>query len=99
MRIRTQSGAGQTTVRILMSHEMESGQRKDAEGKIIPAWHIQDVSARLDGREIFTAQWGPSVSKNPYLQFIIKGTHTGSKLSVTWRDSRGDSRTDEVTVA
>ncbi len=55
MRIRAQSAAGQTTVRILMSHEMESGQRKDADGKIIPAWHIQDVTASLGGKEVFSA--------------------------------------------
>jgi len=98
MRIRAQSGAGQTTVRILMSHEMESGQRKDADGKVIPAWHIQDVTASLGGKEIFSAEWGPSVSKNPYLQFIIKGSHTGEKITVTWKDSKGDSRSDEAVI-
>ena len=44
MRIRAQAAGDKATIRVLMSHEMESGQRKDGTGKIIPAWHIQDLS-------------------------------------------------------
>ena len=40
MRIRAQVQGGGAIVRVLMSHEMETGQRKDADGKIIPAGHI-----------------------------------------------------------
>jgi sulfur-oxidizing protein SoxZ len=39
MRIRAQAAGDKATVRVLMSHEMETGQRKDAAGKVIPAWH------------------------------------------------------------
>jgi sulfur-oxidizing protein SoxZ len=87
------------TVRVLMSHEMETGQRKDSEGKVIPAWYIQDVTARLNGREVLTAQWGPSVSKNPFLQFSLKGAKVGDKIAVTWKDNKGDTRSDEAVVA
>ena len=45
MRIRAQAHGDNAIVRVLMSHEMETGQRKDAAGKIIPAWYIQDVTA------------------------------------------------------
>ena len=45
MRIRAQAAGDKATVRVLMSHEMETGQRKDAAGKIVPAWHIQEVTA------------------------------------------------------
>jgi len=99
MRIRLQSQAGLTTVKVLMSHEMESGQRRDEDGKIVPIWNIQDVSASLNGRVVMTAEWGGGVSKNPFLQFVIKGTKSGDKVSISWRDSRGDSRTDEALVA
>ena len=99
MRIRAQSADNKTTVRVLMAHEMETGQRKDASGAVIPAWHIQDVSASLNGKEIFSAEWGPSISKNPYLQFIIKGGKAGDKVAVTWKDNKGESRTDEVVVS
>ena len=99
MRIRAQAAGGNATVRVLMSHEMESGQRKDAAGKIIPAWYIQEVSAQLNGKTVMTAQWGPAVAKNPFLQFTIKGAKAGDKVSVSWADNKGDKRTDEATVA
>ncbi|MEY3638605.1 MAG: hypothetical protein RIR68_1738 [Pseudomonadota bacterium] len=73
MRIRAQASGDKATIRVLMSHEMESGQRKDGNGKTIPAWHIQDVTATLNGKTVMTAEWGPAVSKNPFLQFTIKG--------------------------
>lgn len=86
-------------VRVLMSHEMETGQRKDAAGKIIPAWHITEVTAALNGKTVMIAQWGPAISKNPFLQFTAKGAKTGDKVTITWTDNRGDKRTDEAVVA
>jgi sulfur-oxidizing protein SoxZ len=99
MRIRALVAGDKATVRVLMNHEMESGQRKDAAGKTVPAWFIQEVSASHNGKPVLTAQWGPSVAKNPFLQFNLKGAKAGDKVSVTWLDNRGDKRTDEATVA
>ena len=99
MRIRAQASGDKATVRVLMSHEMETGQRKDASGNLIPAWFIQEVAATLNGKTVMTAQWGPSVSKNPFLQFSIKGAKAGDKVQVSWVDNRGDKRSDEATIA
>ncbi|HSI50333.1 MAG TPA: thiosulfate oxidation carrier complex protein SoxZ [Ideonella sp.] len=99
MRIRAQAAGDKAVVKVLMSHEMETGQRKDAAGKPIPAWFIQEVSASLNGKPVLTAQWGPSVAKNPFLQFNIKGAKAGDKVSVSWTDNHGDKRSDEATVA
>lgn len=99
MRIRAQVKDGVATVRVLMSHEMESGQRKDSAGKLIPAWHITDVTATLNGAPVLTAEWGSGVSKNPFLQFAVKGAKAGDKIAVTWKDNKGDSRTDEATAS
>ncbi len=99
MRIRAQAAADKTTVRILMAHEMESGQRKDTAGKLIPAWHISEVSASLNGKVVLTAEWGPSVSKNPFLQFVVKGGKAGDKVAVSWTDNKGEKRSDEATVS
>ena len=98
MRIRAQAAGDKVTVRILMAHEMETGQRKDAAGAIIPAWHIQQVSARHNDKLVLAAQWGPAVSKNPFLQFVLKSAKAGDKIAVTWLDNRGETRTDEATV-
>jgi len=99
MRIRAQASGDKATVRVLMAHEMETGQRKDSAGKTIPAWFIQEVSASLNGKPVLTAQWGPAVSKNPFLQFVVKGAKAGDKISVSWKDSRGETRTDEAVVS
>ncbi len=99
MRIRAQAAGDKATIRVLMSHEMESGQRKDGTGKLIPAWPIQDVTATLNGKVVMTAEWGPAVSKNPFLQFTIKGAKAGDKVGVTWKDNKGDTRSDEATVS
>ena len=99
MRIRAQVAGDKATVRVLMAHEMETGQRKDAAGKTIPAWHIQEVSAQLNGKTVMTAQWGPAVAKNPFMQFNVKGAKAGDKITISWVDNKGDKRTDEATVA
>ncbi len=98
MRIRAQSSGDKATVRVLMSHEMETGQRKDAAGKTIPAWFIQEVVAQHNGKTVLTAQWGPSVAKNPFLQFNVRSAKAGDKITVSWVDNKGDKRTDEATV-
>ncbi len=99
MRIRAQAQGDKTTVRVLMGHEMETGQRKDTSGKTIPAWFIQEVSATHNGKPVLSAQWGPSVAKNPFLQFVVKGAKAGDKIAISWLDNRGDKRTDEATVS
>jgi len=98
MRIRAQAAGDKTTVRVLMSHEMETGQRKDAAGKTVPAWHIQEVTAMHNGKQVLSAEWGTAVSKNPFMQFVLKDAKVGDKIAVTWKDNKGDTRTDEATV-
>lgn len=99
MRIRAQVAGGNATVRVLMAHEMETGQRKDAAGKLIPAWHITEVMATHNGKTVLTAEWGTGVAKNPFMQFVIKGAKAGDKVAVSWKDNRNETRTDEATVS
>ena len=99
MRIRAQVSGDKATVRVLMSHEMETGQRKDAAGKTVPAWFIQEVTAMHNGKQVLSAQWGPSVAKNPFMQFVVKAAKVGDKITVTWTDNRGDKRSDDAVVS
>jgi sulfur-oxidizing protein SoxZ len=85
--------------RVLMTHEMESGQRKDGAGKVIPAHFIREVTVRHNGRTVLSAQWGPAVSKNPFLQFVFTGGKPGDTVQVAWVDTSGDTRRDETTIA
>ena len=99
MRIRAKRVAGVVDVKILMSHPMETGLRQDADGNVVPANYIEDVVATCNGRTVLAAQWGASVSKNPYLAFRFRNAAKGDQLVVTWTDTAGDSRTDEVVIA
>lgn len=86
---------GVTEVRVLMQHEMETGRRKDENGKLVPAWYITDIKVAHDGRTVLEGQFGTSISKNPFMLFRFKGGKTGDKLVVSWTDNRGDKRSDE----
>ena len=97
-RIRAEAQGSNAIVRVLMNHEMESGQRKDAAGKVVPAWHITNVTATHNGRTVLNAEWGPAVAKNPFLQFTIRGAKAGDKVAIAWKDNRGNTRTDEAVV-
>ena len=99
MKIRANQLGDWTEVKVLMSHEMETGQRKDAQGAVIPAWFIQMVTVTHAGKTVLAAQWGPAVAKNPFLSFKFKGGAKGDKVKITWIDNHGDTRTDEATIA
>ena len=81
-----------TTVKALINHPMETGLRKDKEtGKDIPAHHITEVNAEYNGNTVMTANWGPAISKNPYLSFKFKGGVPGENLKISWIDNKGKS--------
>src|SRR5258705_11974884 len=98
MKIRATMAGNLVDVKVLMSHEMETGQRKDAKGATIPAWFIQNVTATHNGKTVLAAEWGPAVSKNPFLSFKFAGGKAGAKVVVTCVDNKGDKRTYAPTV-
>lgn len=99
MKIRATATGDLVEVKVLMSHPMETGQRKGADGNLVPAHFIQQVTATCNGKTVMSAQWGASVSKNPFLSFKFKGGKAGDKVVVTWVDSKADTRTDEGVIA
>ena len=98
MKIRATVTGDKVVVKVLMAHEMETGQRKDSAGKVVPAWFIQNVTATHNGKIVLSAQWGPAVSKNPFLEFRFSGGKTGEKVVVTWTDNKGEKRSDEAVI-
>jgi len=99
MKIRATLQVDTADVRILMLHPMETGQRKDAKGDIVPMHFIQSVVVAHNGNTVLDAQWSQAISRNPFLGLRVKGAKTGDRISVTWTDNKGDKRTDEVAVA
>ncbi len=85
-------------IRILMQHPMETGQRRNEQGQLLPSHFIQNFTVNLNGKPIIDGQLNTSISKNPLFTFRCRGIKTGDKLSVTWTDNLGEKRQDEITV-
>ena len=99
MRIRANLVGDKVEVKVLMAHVMETGMRKAADGTLIPAIYIDKVTVSCNGKTVLSADWGPSVSKNPFLSFRFGGAAKGDKVSVTWTDTSGATRTDQTVVS
>lgn len=99
MKIRAKLKGDIAEIRILMGHPMETGQRKDASGKAIPAHFIQTISIDVGGKRVVDGQTGTAISRNPVFGFKVKGAKAGDKVVVNWVDNKGEKRTDEATVA
>jgi sulfur-oxidizing protein SoxZ len=99
MKIRAAMKGDVCEIRVLMSHPMETGQRKDSDGKAVPAHFIQTLTVALNGKTVVSGQTAASVSRNPVFGFKVKGAKAGDKVTVSWVDNKGDKRSDEATVA
>lgn len=99
MKIRAQMKGDTADIRVLMSHAMETGQRKDNAGNTVPAHYIQSITIDVGGKRVIQGQTGTSVSRNPVFGFRVKGAKAGDKVVIHWEDNKGDKRTDEATVA
>lgn len=75
-------------VKTLISHDMESGNRKDKEGKVIPRKIIKLFTVKFNGKEIMSADWGPSISANPFQSFFVRVPESGT-FSFEWTDDDG----------
>ncbi|MDI1309221.1 MAG: thiosulfate oxidation carrier complex protein SoxZ [Methylotenera sp.] len=98
MKMRAQLKGDVTEVKVLMSHPMETGRKKDDFDRLIPAHFVQLVTATLNGKTVLEAQWGTGISKNPYLTFRLSGAKTGDTIEVTWHDNLGETATQNITV-
>jgi sulfur-oxidizing protein SoxZ len=98
MKMRATLGQGYTDVRVLMTHPMETGQRKDADGKLVPAYFIQNVTVKRNGKTVVEAETSQAISRNPVFTFRIKGGAKGDRIEVSWVDTQGDSNKTEAAV-
>jgi sulfur-oxidizing protein SoxZ len=87
-----------TEVKVLIGHPMETGRRKNDLGEFIPANFVQLVNASLNGKQVFEAQWGTGISKNPYLTFHLRGAKVGDIVQVNWTDNHGKTGRGEIAV-
>jgi len=90
IRVKAVVGGDKTTVQSLIRHPMDSGFVKDRSGKLIPAHHIEVLQFDHGGKTVFTALWGPAISKDPYVKFSFKGGKKGDDITVSWVDNKGE---------
>ena len=89
IRMPSTAKAGQVIeVKTLISHPMETGQRKDASGKPIPRKIIKQFIASFNGTEVFRVDWYPAISANPYQSFFVKVPESGT-FTFQWIDDDG----------
>ena len=101
VRVPAKAAAGEMIeIKTLISHEMESGQRKDAEGKTIPRKIINKFTCEVNGKVVFACDLEPAVSANPYMQFKFRAEESG-KVVLTWIDDDGSKIVgeDQITVS
>lgn len=98
MKMRAQLKGDYVEVKVLISHPMETGRRKDDFSNIVPAHFVQLLTASLNGKQVLESQWGTGISKNPYLTFRLKGAKLGDVVSITWYDNLGATATQEIEV-
>ena len=91
IRVRATLNGDTTEVQALIQHPMDSGFIKDAQGQTIPAHFIQQLTFEYNGKTVFLADWGPAVSKDPYVKFAFKGGNKGDEIKIGWVDNKGTS--------
>lgn len=91
IQIRARMASGDVAdVKILLTHPMETGLRKDAKtNALIPAYYIKEVTATLNGKAILLTQWGSGISKNPFFGFKVKGAKPGDFIGISTEDTLG----------
>jgi sulfur-oxidizing protein SoxZ len=82
-------------IRTLISHVMETGQRRGSDGKPIPRFIINTLTASFAGADLFKAELHPGIASNPYLVFFMRVPGPG-ELELTWTDDSGAKVTEKV---
>ena len=96
IRVRAVSSGEVTEVQALIQHPMDTGLVKNSKGELIPAHYIQELKFACNGKDVFVANWGTAISKDPYVKFSFKGAKKGDDLKISWTDNKGGS--DEITA-
>jgi len=98
-KIKARAKGDVTEILVLVQHPMETGSRKDSKTKkVIPAHFIQTLNFALNGKSVADVSMGTGVSKNPLVGIQVKGAKSGDKITVSWKDNKGESDTAESTV-
>ncbi len=99
VKIRATLSGDTLDVRIMAPHVMESGQRRDAQNRLIPAHHIERLVVSMNGKVMVDCELGGAVAKNPLFGFKFRGAKAGDRITVSWVDTKGEKQVDEAVVS
>ncbi|ANT59229.1 MULTISPECIES: thiosulfate oxidation carrier complex protein SoxZ [Roseobacteraceae] len=95
---KTASAGEAITIKVLISHPMESGQRKDSDGNIIPRSIINRFTCDFNGQNVIDVTMEPAISTNPYFEFEATVPEAG-EFTFTWLDDDGSTYTETKAIA
>ena len=98
MKIRAVLQGDVADVKLLIPHPMETGQRKNEKGELVPMHFITRLTATHNGKTVFDAQLSQGISRNPFIGFRVRGAKAGDKIGVSWTDSKGARGAMETAV-
>lgn len=94
---KTASAGESVTIKALISHNMESGQRKNADGALIPRSIINRFTCEFRGEMVVDVAIEPAVSTNPYFEFDATISE-GGEFKFTWYDDDGSVYEDAQSI-
>lgn len=94
---KTASAGEVIVIKTLISHDMESGQRKDKDGNPIPRQIINTFTCEFNGQIVFACDLDPAISANPYFEFSARVPENGT-YKFTWVDDNGSVYTEEQSI-
>ena len=98
VKVPKKAAAGEViTIKTLISHPMESGQRKDKQGNLIPRQIINKFTCEFNGKTVFSCDLDPAISANPYMEFSARVPESGT-FTFTWVDDDGSVYTKDAEI-
>ena len=98
-KIRANIKDGEGELRFLLAHPMENGQRREADGRLVPAHFIVSLTVAINGKPMIEGSLSQAVSKNPLFAFRLSDVKAGDKVTVSWVDNIGETRSDDAVFA
>ena len=86
------------SIKTLVKHQMETGQRKDADGNVIPRSIINRFVATFNGETVVDVEMHPAIAVNPYFEFDAKVSEAG-EFVFTWYDDDGSVYEEKAAIA
>ena len=99
IKLKAKAGNGETTVKALIKHPMETGLCKEMVIRVVnPIHYIKEVTCSYQGEPVLTTEWGPTISKNPFISFKFTGGAAGETIEMSWVDNNGDGESASATI-